>query len=347
MSGDDGRFLRWVAYLQVIGIVFVVLGHSFHEYPDGQMGHTMLLYRMMYSFRMPLFMFVSGFLMVYTTFSRGRHTTWRKFAASKVRRLMVPFIVLSLITFVPRSFMSGIADDEIELSLGSLGQSLVFSGHLVVPLFWFLQASFTLLLVNYAVIAFARRQGWRDAYVYPALILGFTLLPLVPIGFGYVFAIGDAIRLGVFFVLGAAYARAHEAVDRVVPWTSWGMVAIVTAVWVMTFFLTENTDAAPVCSVSGIMMCISVAKMLEKYKVAVLDHLIGANYIIFLLSWFCNVISQQVLHHYTDLPWWVYTVLSLFSGIYVPWWFYRYLLHHPDGRLAYMATHLLGQSLRR
>lgn len=339
--------MKWVAYLQIIGIVFVVLGHSFHEYPDGEMGHTMLLYRMMYSFRMPLFMFVSGFLMVYTTFSRGRYPRWRKFAASKVRRLMVPFFVLSLITFVPRSLMSGMADDEIDLSAGSLVRSMVFSGSMVIPLFWFLQASFTLLLVNYAVVAFARRRGWRDAYVYPALILGFTLLPFVPIGFGYVFAVGDAIRLGVFFALGAAYARAHEMVDGVVPWTSWPLAVSVSGAWAAAFFLTENTDYAPVCSALGIMMCISVAKMLEKYKVAVLDHLIGANYIIFLLSWFCNVISQQVLHHYTDLPWWVYTVLSLFSGIYVPWLFYRYLLRHPDGRVAYMATHFLGQSLRR
>lgn len=60
-------FLKFIAYLQVIGIILVVLGHSFHEYPDGNMGRSLLMYRMMYSFRMPLFMFVSGFLMVYTT----------------------------------------------------------------------------------------------------------------------------------------------------------------------------------------------------------------------------------------------------------------------------------------
>lgn len=90
-----------------------------------------------------------------------------------------------------------------------------------------------------------------------------------------------------------------------------------------------------------------MAKLLDRYSIGMLDHLIGANYIIFLLSWFCNVISQQVLRHYTDMPWWVYSILSLFSGIYVPWWFYRYLQRHPDGRVAYLATHFFGQSLRR
>lgn len=61
------QFLKFIAYLQVLGIILVVLGHSFHEYPDGAGGKTLLLYRMLHSFRMPLFMFVSGFLMVYTT----------------------------------------------------------------------------------------------------------------------------------------------------------------------------------------------------------------------------------------------------------------------------------------
>ena len=63
----EKKYLKFIAYLQIIGIFLVVVGHSFHEYPDGDYGRSMLLYRMMHSFRMPLFMFVSGFLMVYTT----------------------------------------------------------------------------------------------------------------------------------------------------------------------------------------------------------------------------------------------------------------------------------------
>ncbi|MDE6134813.1 MAG: acyltransferase family protein, partial [Muribaculaceae bacterium] len=60
-------FLKFVAYLQIIGIILVVLGHSCHMYPDGNHGHSTLLYRMLFSFRMPLFMFTSGFLLILTT----------------------------------------------------------------------------------------------------------------------------------------------------------------------------------------------------------------------------------------------------------------------------------------
>lgn len=57
--------------MQIVGIMFVVLGHSFHEYPDGCHVASILVHRMIFSFHMPMFMFVSGFLLVLTTFLRN------------------------------------------------------------------------------------------------------------------------------------------------------------------------------------------------------------------------------------------------------------------------------------
>ena len=341
------RYLKSIAYLQIIGIVFVVIGHSFHEYPDGEMGHSMLLYRMMYSFRMPLFMFVSGFLMVFTTESNNRHPRWKEFASTKVKRLLVPFVVLSLVTFVPRALFSDMADDHVELSFRSLAESLILSKKQTIPYLWFLQSSFTLLTVIYAVLTFVRNHRLNRGLTYLLLIVAFTVMQFIPLSFGHIFSLADTFRLGIFFVLGASYAHTHNSIDRLLPWTSALFAGLVAAAWAISFFVTEHTDFMPLCSLLGIMMCISAAKLLEKHEIGILDHLIGANYIIFLLSWFCNVACQQVLHHFTDLPWWVYTTLSIFSGIYVPWWFYRYMLHHPESRLTYLATHLLGQSFRR
>ncbi|MDE6027944.1 MAG: hypothetical protein K2G23_07730 [Muribaculaceae bacterium] len=95
------------------------------------------------------------------------------------------------------------------------------------------------------------------------------------------------------------------------------------------------------------MMMISLAKILEARHITFLDHLKGANYIIFLLSWYFNVAAQQVLHHYTDLPWWVYSLLSLTFGIYVPWLFYKWMCFHPDNRFSRAMALLLGQSIKR
>ena len=62
--------IKFIAYLQVIGIILVVFGHSLHESPTPYT--ELLVYEMLYSFHMPLFIFVSGFLMYMTSFACGR-----------------------------------------------------------------------------------------------------------------------------------------------------------------------------------------------------------------------------------------------------------------------------------
>ncbi len=71
---------------------------------------------------------------------------------------------------------------------------------------------------------------------------------------------------------------------------------------------------------------------------------------IFLLSWYFNVltVSQQVLGHFVRLSWQVHTVLSLLSGIFVPYLFYRYIRSGiPIPLLQRLCAFLLGQSLKR
>lgn len=343
------QFIKFIAYLQIIGIVLVVVGHSFHEYPDGEGGGTLLFYRMLYSFRMPLFMFVSGFLMVFTT--RLRTTSPRpgvlEFAKVKLRRLLLPFAVLTLVTFVPRAAMSAYADDSFEMSLDTLWRALVYGDSLVIPFFWFLQASFVLLVFIYTVITLGERARIGEARLYLLIVLLFVILPFLPLRYGYIFSVNEVVRLGLYFVLGAAYSRYAADIDRHIPWTSPAFMLTMGTLWAGLFFVTEDTEWIRLCSIAGIVMCISAAKWLERHNVTVLDHLIGANYMIFLLSWYCNVAAQQVLHHFVELPWWCYTVLSIVSGIYIPWLGYRYIQRHPGSRWVRVTALLLGQSFKK
>lgn len=342
------QFIKFIAYLQVLGIILVVLGHSFHEYPDGAGGKTLLLYRMLHSFRMPLFMFVSGFLMVYTTRIRSASGCpgIKTFVKTKLKRLLVPFFVLTLVTFVPRAAMSGIADDSIDMNMESLLRSFVYADSLVIPLFWFLQASFILLIFSHTVITIGEKAHINNAPIYFLLVLLFVLIPFLPIDYGSFFSINEVIKLGLYFALGCLYSRFASVIDRVIPWTSTWILSGAVLVWAIMFFITENTPWIKLCSIIGIFMCICVAKLMEAHNIKILDHLVGSNYMIFLLSWYCNVGAQQVLSHLIILPWWCYTILSLISGIYIPWLGYRYLQNHPDSRWVRVTAVLLGQSFK-
>ena len=346
-KSQDKPYLKFIAYLQIIGIIFVVLGHSFHEHPDGLFGHTSLVYRMMSSFRMPLFLFVSGFLMVFTMQMRGeRALTPGAFFNNKAKRLLIPFVVLSAVTYLPRASLSGMADDVIEISFWRFVRSFVFTEDLVIGYFWFIQANFLLLVVCYALLYWGIRNRLLSRYLYGGLVLIFVGLQFLPLPHIEFWSIWAVLHFGIYFVLGACYCGYSSVLDRYLPWDSISFFVLSVVVWGYCFFLMENTGFAPLCSLAGIMMCISFAKVLEVRGFDFLDHLIGTNYMIFLLSWYANVLCQQVTRHFVELPWWVYSIMSLVAGVYVPVLCYKLLQKHHGHKVARSAAFLLGQSFK-
>lgn len=336
----------YISYVQIIGIILVVIGHSLHEYPDMDMGRSTLLYRMIYSFHMPLFLFVSGFLMVYSTIRNGKHISIRRFTLSKIKRLIVPFLVLTAVTFVPRAMLSTIADEPVELSFKSFLHSFIYTHNLVIPYFWYIQVCFTLLVVNYAILMIGKRIKLPPLFIYSGLVILFLVLPLFMADIPGIFSIHLAIRTGIYFVAGAAYARYYTSINKHLPRNSIYIFAICAMTWATLFAITENTEFFPLCTFVGIVMCLSLAGLLEQHDMHLLDHLEGANFIIFLLSWYMNIAAQQLLHHFVSLPWWIYSLLSIFAGIYIPWAAYRYMCSNPRKFISHMGTTLLGQRFR-
>lgn len=151
--------------------------------------------------------------------------------------------------------------------------------------------------------------------------------------------------MGIFFATGMAYCHWQTAIDRTLPWTSWWFTLLCGAIWIALFNAGHSWLTGALTALAGTAMCISVSKLLVARHVRWLDHLTGANYIIFLLSWYMNVAFQQVLHHFVELPWWIYSALSIIAGIYVPWLALQLMIRHKHRRPAKIAAMLLGQKL--
>lgn len=336
----EGR-LKFIEYMQVIGIILVVAYHSVYMYPDGKHGDTIFILKLLGTLRMPMFMFVSGFLMVLSTrlTSEPKHKP-HKFIAGKMKRLLVPFVTLTLVTFVPRTLMSGMADDTISMTWENLLMSLVSADRMVIPYLWFLQASFVLLTVGYTMI-YLLRKGGIPARAATLIFLSITLIPIfLPFGLPHTLSLSMVGHLGVFFALGAVYCAFSANVDKAVPWTSPLVMITAGGLWIASYFLIDNYV---ITGIPAIAMCISLTRIMEARHWGILNHLGGANYLIFLLSWYLNVATQQILGHFVSLPWWIHTTLSLVAGIYIPWLGYRYLRSHPTSLWARTARCLLGQ----
>lgn len=340
-------YLKFIAYMQVICIILVVLGHSFHLYPDGRHGTSLLVYRMIYSFHMPAFIFVSGFLMAYSSILKpgSNAPSFGKFTVNKFKRLIIPYITLVALTFVPRVALNSFADDSFELSISQFFRAFYIPQDLIIPYLWFIQASFILLIFSYAVYSVCRFYKYSKSAFLVLITTLIILLPLTEIAAISVFSLNKALELGIFFLTGILYAFFMNRVDRIIPWSHPLLLIAFVIGWSVSFFLTENTDAFIVCQFLGICMVISLSHFLEDKNITCIDHLTGANYIIFLLSWYFNVFFQQFLSKFIVLPWWIFSILSFAAGLYGPYLIYILLKKNKDKKVIKLLSFMLGQKI--
>ncbi len=150
----------------------------------------------------------------------------------------------------------------------------------------------------------------------------------------------------VYFVIGMFCGNNLLKFRNKVKWHSPYILILTILGWTVSYYLylnIVNTNViAFVCAICGIFMTISVACVLEYYQIKTLDHLDGATFMIFLLSWFFNVGAQQVLHHFSDFSWQMYSAISLITAIYVPLYIYRYITHNTKSRVVNILAWVLG-----
>lgn len=141
-----------MALLSVWGIVLVVLGHSGFEEPivaERLSG----LHGWIYGFHMPLFFFISGYLFAYTNPDFAKIDA-ASFLWKKVRRLIVPYVVLGVILFVVKCAFSSLSHADREFSALSFFRMFVAPGaaNSTMGYLWYV---FTLFVIFAAVVGLA------------------------------------------------------------------------------------------------------------------------------------------------------------------------------------------------
>lgn len=87
--------LEYIDYAKCIAIFFVVAGHVIQSFFVRSTDDP--LFKFIYSFHMPLFFFLSGYVTQLTTWEKGFSKGVQSFLLRKVETLLMPFLVWSLI----------------------------------------------------------------------------------------------------------------------------------------------------------------------------------------------------------------------------------------------------------
>ncbi len=312
---------RLISFMQAFGIILVVAGHS--TYQLGHAGHVPSICRWLYTFHMPLFFFISGYLLKYSNTRKGIQLSDMPalgkdgFITGKARRLLVPYVIISSVVFIPKTMMSAIALRPVDMSVWSYLGMLLYPHTNVIGYFWFLPSLFLIFCMAY--IAAKTKAKTNDSLLIVCLIA----VSIVNPGTGFL-GLDSALYNAVFFAAGYMFRK--HMLETVVGRHSATAAAVTFTVSVALMYAPDTGIRYLLTSFNGILMSVALAHLYIAGKMRFLDHLDGATYTIYLLSWFPQVASQQILMSLVPgITWHVTTALAFFSGLYVPLMVHRWV----------------------
>lgn len=325
----ERRQLGYISFAYAVGCILVVFGHS---YPlgDAVTPRWMDVIRTaIYVFHMPLFFFISGYLLNFTNavLKRG----YFPFLKQKAKQLLVPYVLLSMLGYIPKLIASKYISDNVELSGSYFLRSLLVPRENIWGHFWFIPALFLIYTVAASlIVSVSKLKNPTALNVLPAvLLLASLLLHLFPIKTGW-FSLSDACVYGLYFSLGyfcCSFAKGIFPVNRWV--TLFSIVAFVGLVAMRVSGLIPLRFML-VPAIAMIYLILAAGRLYEKGNCQFLRFLQGKTFTIFLLSWPFQAIVEVLFNKVLKLNWYLVSFFMFVAGLVMPLIIYQLVRKLPD-----------------
>lgn len=214
-----GSKLSWLLMLQAWTMLWVVIGHSPLQHLDLFSGIDSMsevvsdvLYRFAYSFHMPLFVMISGYLFYMTRIGREGFT-WSKVVRDKLVRLGIPYIVFITLALVLKLCLPGDVDRTIELTPWGIISGYIYPYYGPLREMWFIGA-IMIYFCLFPIYKYLLRDKWVSAAV---LAVAFFLTFIPQQEMSYFMGFAHAVHNFFFFFLGLVISR-YRLDDSIATW---------------------------------------------------------------------------------------------------------------------------------
>ena len=217
MTGTANRDLS-LDFMKGVLIYLVVFGHVIAKYADPGWAYTVI-----HTFHMPLFFFISGYLMV-----PSMKRSFGAFAGKKWIRILRPALLWSLLFLLLK-----------------LPSHLDFATKIIKSLMdiWFLYVLFYLYMVAWPMTKSKNRYLWYGLAVVAGYLIYPFLLKVPSRHFGYIVEEFRIIRELPVFLMGILY---WEYKDKMKDWHKYLAVAIAAILYFLCFYHTLVWKGQPV-----------------------------------------------------------------------------------------------------
>ena len=191
-------------------MLWVVIGHSPLSVPNLSSAFdtdyhecAMFLKKIAYSFHMPLFIMISGYLFYITRINKG--SQYKKTLSDKFVRLGIPYVFFTVFAFFLKVYAGGV-QRPVALSLKSFLCAFVWPFDGPLQEMWFV----AVILIYFSLLGMYRRllkSNWLSTLCLCCAV-GLFFIPVSDMS--GVFAFNRAVHFFIFFFLGILIAAHHR-----------------------------------------------------------------------------------------------------------------------------------------
>ncbi len=322
--------INWLLILQGWAMLWVVIGHAFIGDINNQVvwpGWERSLMGIAYSFHMPLFMLVSGWLFYMTRLKncerilnwRGqiivndaerkvnkKRWSYKNIIKDKALRILLPGLVFSILALCIKQAVPGEVARQAGLSIVEIVKTYLYPFNNPFRELWFIAALFWLFALT-PVWQFVLKRQWT---------MWTTVAVLLVLHFYHPETMFLSIdRVGVhalWFFLGLVISK-EDVVDKFFKQYKWltliAGIAIyaIGYIYVIAFFKT----------IGGIVFSFGLALIADKYIPCLFFTFRNYTYQIFLMGIFAQMFVKIMFKH-ISMPYIGAYILCILLGLYVP-----------------------------
>lgn len=301
--------ITWLQILQGWSMLLVVVGHvtltGIFRNPETPVSAA--IEKIIYSFHMPLFMFISGFLFYWTKISRDK--TFPEVVVDKLKRLGTPFLFFTLFTFIVKFIFAPFMNRPVELSLSQFVNSFLYPGSNPLSEMWFIATLFIIMLFY---------PLWKYMITSP-LKIGLLLLGCLALNIFFpagieLLSLSNVAYMMLFFCLGILFCKFRIQRFLAAP----GILGLLLALFVALTIIPDTPNL--LLNLSGIFFSVALALKIEPVAPRLFSSFRDYTFQIFLLGIFpqiaLRILYARVSH--SEFSYWSLYLASIVIGIYLP-----------------------------
>lgn len=301
---------------KAICIILVVVGHYS---PDESPEWYMWIHDVIYIFHMPLFMFASGYIYNAT---RKAEIGYGAFLLKKIKRLMIPYFVTSVIIISIKLLTQSNAYVENPVTWGSY--IAIFYSPSAGYFLWFVWA----LWWMFVVVPLFKTRASRMVLCFVALLLAF-----LPVDFPRTFCLQEFKAMFVYFMLGCLCCDFKQYIS----FDKYRMMGITLFTISLLVIGKDMRHFTIVGACLGILMVMQLSKYLEQYamsgKLRWLMQVSVSSYIIYLFHTTFEGFAKSFVHKIpllangeNELMFTIGAIIVICCGVIIPIILHKYVL---------------------